>query len=135
MSSRWLLDFGIASASREKVLALLDDVDGAVVAHQDGRDGTSVVTVEVDAEQDRVDEVTRTVRSVDPDAHRLHDTVVVEPPADTVPATVHLDYAADDEPVRCDFCGDWRYEYVEGPEGSVLREWHREDCPTYVAWS
>jgi hypothetical protein len=44
---------------------------------------------------------------------------------------VAVDFDADRTPVPCSYCPNWRFEFVDAPEGesSMLREWHLADCP------
>lgn len=46
---------------------------------------------------------------------------------------VAVDTAADDAPERCLWCPDWRFEWVDLPDGtSVLREWHLPTCTVAI---
>lgn len=48
---------------------------------------------------------------------------------------VSVDYEGGDDPERCQWCREWYYEYLHSElGGSVLREWHRPDCPSITQW-
>lgn len=48
---------------------------------------------------------------------------------------VAVDFEHTDHPDRCEWCPDWRFEWVELEEGhTVLREWHLPTCRVVTEW-
>ena len=48
---------------------------------------------------------------------------------------VAVDFEDTDHPERCDWCPDWRFEWVDLEEGyTVLREWHLPTCRVVTEW-
>ena len=48
---------------------------------------------------------------------------------------VAVDFEGTDHPERCDWCPDWRFEWVDLEEGhTVLREWHLPTCRVVTDW-
>jgi hypothetical protein len=42
---------------------------------------------------------------------------------------VAVDVDADTDPEPCSYCPDWRFAWIDTPDGTVLRQWHLLDCP------
>jgi hypothetical protein len=42
---------------------------------------------------------------------------------------VAVDVDADTDPEPCPYCPDWRFAWIDTPDGTVLRQWHLADCP------
>ena len=48
---------------------------------------------------------------------------------------VAVDFEGTDKPDRCEWCPNWRFEWVDLEEGhTVLREWHLPDCRVVTEW-
>lgn len=48
---------------------------------------------------------------------------------------VAVDFEGSDTPERCEWCPDWRFEWVDLDDGStVLREWHLPQCSVVAEW-
>lgn len=134
MSRRWLLIYAVSAAVADRLPAVLAHLPRVAVAREQDIGDSTVVTVEVDADPALVDDVARQVREADPNASRLHDSLI-DVPDDADPTTVSLDFEAGDEPEPCPHCAGWRYERtLDGRGRPVLREWHRAACPEYQSW-
>lgn len=48
---------------------------------------------------------------------------------------VAVDFEVDDKPERCEWCPDWRFEWIDLEDGhTVLREWHLPTCSVVTEW-
>ena len=48
---------------------------------------------------------------------------------------VAVDFEGTDQPERCNWCPNWRFEWVDLDEGhTVLREWHLPTCRVVTEW-
>ncbi len=48
---------------------------------------------------------------------------------------VAVDFEGTDHPEPCEWCPDWRFEWVDLDEGhTVLREWHLPTCRVVTEW-
>ena len=48
---------------------------------------------------------------------------------------VAVDFEGTDHPQRCEWCPDWRFEWVDLEENhTVLREWHLPTCRVVTEW-
>ncbi len=134
MPRRWLLIYAVSADVADRLPDVLAHHPSVAVAREQDVGDSVVVTVEVDADPDVVDVVARQVREADPDAARLHDSLI-DVPDDADPATVSLDFEVGDDPTPCPHCAGWRHERtVDGGGRPVLREWHRASCPEYLSW-
>ncbi|GAA2080670.1 hypothetical protein GCM10009821_21430 [Aeromicrobium halocynthiae] len=134
MSARWLLVFSVASVVADRLPSVLERIPKVVVASVPD-DDQSVLTVEVDADPKIIDDVLRQVRAADPNALRLHDSIISTPTPTGTPASKPIDFEFGDEPQPCEHCADWRHEAVTDAGGQlVLREWHQADCAVYESW-
>ncbi len=134
MSARWLLVFSVASVVADRLPSVLERIPKVVVASVPDEEQT-VLTVEVDADPHLVDDVLRQVRAADPNAMRLHDSIISTPAPSGTPASASVDFEFGDEPQPCEHCVDWRHETVNDASGQlVLREWHQPDCAVYESW-
>lgn len=135
MAARWVLVFSVQAPVAPRLADRLESAHGVVVSTQATETGSMLLSMEVVADPAVVDVIVAEVRQQDENAERMHSSVIMTPELDASPATAAVDFAASDEPSPCGHCLTWRHEHVVADDGeTVLREWHRPDCPTYTAW-